>query len=137
MSPDHVPTDGIAEIACTVRNSGSWAGAEVVQALPQRPGGVGDAAAALAGGFRPGSSSPGRHAGCGSGCTPTKMMGVFAEFEHAMIQERGASGLLGPGAKASGSGGHPNPAELEEAIKALNKPGRTEGVRQIAARVRR
>jgi beta-xylosidase len=31
VSPDHVPTDGIAEIACTVRNSGSRAGAEVVQ----------------------------------------------------------------------------------------------------------
>ena len=31
VSPDRVPTDGIAEIACTVRNSGSRAGAEVVQ----------------------------------------------------------------------------------------------------------
>ena len=31
VSPDRVPTDGIAEIACTVRNSGSRAGTEVVQ----------------------------------------------------------------------------------------------------------
>jgi beta-xylosidase len=31
VSPDGVPTDGMAEIACTVRNTGSRAGAEVVQ----------------------------------------------------------------------------------------------------------
>jgi hypothetical protein len=31
VSPDRVPTDGVAEIACTVRNTGSRAGAEVVQ----------------------------------------------------------------------------------------------------------
>ena len=31
VSPDRVPTDGRAEIACTVRNTGSRAGAEVVQ----------------------------------------------------------------------------------------------------------
>src|SRR5690348_9137256 len=31
VSPDGVPTDGMAEIACTVRNTGSRRGAEVVQ----------------------------------------------------------------------------------------------------------
>ncbi len=31
VHPDRVPTDGMAEIACTVRNTGSRAGAEVVQ----------------------------------------------------------------------------------------------------------
>jgi beta-xylosidase len=31
VSPDRVTTDGMAEIACTVRNTGSRAGAEVVQ----------------------------------------------------------------------------------------------------------
>ena len=31
-----------------------------------------------------------------------QMMGVFAEFERAMIQERAAPGLRGPGARGSG-----------------------------------
>jgi DNA invertase Pin-like site-specific DNA recombinase len=61
------------------------------------------------------------------------MLGVFAEFERAMIQERVRSGLAR--AKAAGTKlGRPRiPDETEEAIRvALNKPGRP-GVRQIAA----
>jgi DNA invertase Pin-like site-specific DNA recombinase len=64
-----------------------------------------------------------------------QMMGVFAEFERSMIQERVRSGL----ARARSEGkqlGRPRIApELEKRIlDALNKPGRTEGVRKIAAR---
>ena len=63
------------------------------------------------------------------------MMGVFAEFERSMIQERVRAGL----ARARSEGkqlGRPRIApELEKRIlAALNKPGRTEGVRKIAAR---
>jgi len=50
-----------------------------------------------------------------------QMMGVFAEFERAMIQERVRAGL----ARAKSEG---------KRLEALNKPGRTEGVRKIAAR---
>jgi DNA invertase Pin-like site-specific DNA recombinase len=63
-----------------------------------------------------------------------QMMGVFAEFERAMIQERVRAGL----ARARSDGkqlGRPRIApELEERIKkALATPGRP-GVRKIAAR---
>jgi DNA invertase Pin-like site-specific DNA recombinase len=64
-----------------------------------------------------------------------QMMGVFAEFERAMIQERVRAGLRR--AKSEGTRlGRPRIApELEERVrKALNAPGRTEGVRKIAAR---
>jgi DNA invertase Pin-like site-specific DNA recombinase len=64
-----------------------------------------------------------------------QMMGVFAEFERAMIQERVRAGLKR--AKDEGKRlGRPRIAsDLENAIRAaLNKPGRTEGVRKIAAR---
>jgi DNA invertase Pin-like site-specific DNA recombinase len=61
------------------------------------------------------------------------MLGVFAEFERAMIQERVRAGL----ARARSAGtrlGRPRiPQETEEAIRtALAKPGRP-GVRKIAA----
>jgi DNA invertase Pin-like site-specific DNA recombinase len=64
-----------------------------------------------------------------------QMMGVFAEFERSMIQERVRAGL----ARAKSEGkqlGRPRIApDLEKRIlAALNKPGRTEGVRKIAAR---
>jgi DNA invertase Pin-like site-specific DNA recombinase len=64
-----------------------------------------------------------------------QMMGVFAEFERAMIQERVRAGL----ARAKSEGkqlGRPRIAPaLEQRIReALNAPGRTEGVRKIAAR---
>jgi DNA invertase Pin-like site-specific DNA recombinase len=64
-----------------------------------------------------------------------QMMGVFAEFERAMIQERVRAGL----ARARSEGktlGRPRIAPgLEKRIQeALRQPGRTEGVRKIAAR---
>ena len=64
-----------------------------------------------------------------------QMMGVFAEFERAMIQERVRAGLRR--AKDEGKQlGRPRIApDLEERILgALKAPGRTEGVRKIAAR---
>ena len=64
-----------------------------------------------------------------------QMMGVFAEFERAMIQERVRAGL----ARAKEEGkqlGRPRiAADLEKRIlAALKAPGRSEGVRKIAAR---
>jgi DNA invertase Pin-like site-specific DNA recombinase len=64
-----------------------------------------------------------------------QMMGVFAEFERAMIQERVRAGLRR--AKDEGKQlGRPRIQEdLERRIlAALKAPGRTEGVRKIAAR---
>jgi DNA invertase Pin-like site-specific DNA recombinase len=64
-----------------------------------------------------------------------QMMGVFAEFERSIIQERVRAGLKR--AKAEGKMlGRPRIApELEARIlAALKAPGRTEGVRKIAAR---
>ena len=64
-----------------------------------------------------------------------QMMGVFAEFERSMIQERVRAGL----ARAKEEGkqlGRPRiAADLEKQIlAALKAPGRSEGVRKIAAR---
>jgi DNA invertase Pin-like site-specific DNA recombinase len=70
-----------------------------------------------------------------SGKAMFQMMGVFAEFERAMIAERVRAGLRR--AKAEGKQlGRPRIApELEKRIlAALKAPGRTEGVRRIAAR---
>jgi len=64
-----------------------------------------------------------------------QMMGVFAEFERAMIQERVRAGLRR--AKDEGKRlGRPRIApDLEKRIlAALRVPNRTEGVRKIAAR---
>jgi DNA invertase Pin-like site-specific DNA recombinase len=64
-----------------------------------------------------------------------QMMGVFAEFERAMIQERVRAGLARARDEGTRLGRPPIPAELEERIRAaLDKPGRTAGVRKIAAR---
>jgi len=64
-----------------------------------------------------------------------QMMGVFAEFERAMIQERVRAGLARARDEGTRLGRPPIPAEVEKAIRAaLDKPGRTEGVRKIAAR---
>jgi DNA invertase Pin-like site-specific DNA recombinase len=64
-----------------------------------------------------------------------QMMGVFAEFERAMIQERVRAGLKRAKSEGKKLGRPPIAPELEDAIrKALNKPGRTEGVRRIAER---
>ena len=64
-----------------------------------------------------------------------QMLGVFAEFERAIIQERVRAGLRR--AKAEGKKlGRPRIAiDLEAQIRAaLRAPGRTEGVRKIAKR---
>jgi DNA invertase Pin-like site-specific DNA recombinase len=52
-----------------------------------------------------------------------------------MIQERVRAGLKQAKAEGKRLGRPPIPTEMEKAIRAaLNKPGRTEGVRKIAAR---
>jgi DNA invertase Pin-like site-specific DNA recombinase len=64
-----------------------------------------------------------------------QMMGVFAEFERSMIQERVRAGLRRAKSEGIRLGRPPIAPELEERVrKALNEPGRTEGVRKIAAR---
>ena len=63
------------------------------------------------------------------------MMGVFAEFVRSMIQERVRAGLARAKSEGKRLGRPPLPARTEEAIRAaLDAPGRTEGVRKIAAR---
>ena len=64
-----------------------------------------------------------------------QMMGVFAEFERSMIQERVRAGLARARSEGKQLGRPRIEAELEARIrKALNEPGGTEGVRKIAAR---
>src|SRR5262245_25489489 len=61
-------------------------------------------------------------------------MGVFAEFERAMIQERVRAGLARARGEGKRLGRPPIAPELEERIKkALATPGRP-GVRKIAER---
>ena len=62
-----------------------------------------------------------------------QMMGVFAEFERAMIQERVRAGLARARAEGRKLGRPPIHTEVENAIRAaLAQPGRP-GVRKIAA----
>jgi len=64
-----------------------------------------------------------------------QMMGVFAEFERSMIQERVRAGLKRAKAEGKVLGRPRLDPELEaQIISALRAPGRTEGVRKIAAR---
>jgi DNA invertase Pin-like site-specific DNA recombinase len=64
-----------------------------------------------------------------------QMMGVFAEFERSMIQERVRARLSRARSEGKQLGRPRIAAELEARIrKALNEPGRTEGVRKIASR---
>jgi DNA invertase Pin-like site-specific DNA recombinase len=64
-----------------------------------------------------------------------QMMGVFAEFERAMIQERVRAGLKRARSEGKRLGRPPLSPHLEERVrKALSQPGRTEGVRKIAQR---
>jgi DNA invertase Pin-like site-specific DNA recombinase len=64
-----------------------------------------------------------------------QMMGVFAEFERSMIQERVRAGLRRAKDEGKRLGRPRIPAELEARILgALKAPDRTEGVRKIAAR---
>jgi DNA invertase Pin-like site-specific DNA recombinase len=63
-----------------------------------------------------------------------QMMGVFSEFERAMIRERVRAGLVRARSEGKRLGRPPLPPELEQQIReALKKPGRP-GVRKIAAR---
>ena len=64
-----------------------------------------------------------------------QMMGVFAEFERSIIQERVRAGLARARSEGKKLGRPPIAPELEARIrKALNEPGRTDGVRKIAER---
>ena len=64
-----------------------------------------------------------------------QMMGVFAEFERAIIQERVRAGLRRAKDEGKRLGRPPIAPELENRIReALNEPGRTDGVRKIADR---
>jgi DNA invertase Pin-like site-specific DNA recombinase len=64
-----------------------------------------------------------------------QMMGVFAEFERSIIAERVRSGIKRVRSEGKRWGRPPIAPVLEKRIReALNKPGRTEGVRKIAAR---
>ena len=63
-----------------------------------------------------------------------QMMGVFAEFERSMIQERVRAGLARARDEGKRLGRPPIAPELEQRIReALAKPGRP-GVRKIAER---
>jgi DNA invertase Pin-like site-specific DNA recombinase len=64
-----------------------------------------------------------------------QMLGVFAEFERSIIQERVRAGLRRARSEGKRLGRPPIAPELEKRIRdALRLPGRTEGVRKIAAR---
>src|SRR6516225_8344562 len=64
-----------------------------------------------------------------------QMLGVFAEFERTMIQERVRAGLKRAHSEGQTLGRPQIAPELEKRIhEALKAPGRTEGVRKIAAR---
>jgi DNA invertase Pin-like site-specific DNA recombinase len=64
------------------------------------------------------------------------MMGVFAEFERSMIQERVRAGLARARREGKRLGRPPTAPKLKERIQeALKAPGRTEGVRKIAERL--
>jgi len=64
-----------------------------------------------------------------------QMLGVFAEFERSIIAERVRAGLARARDEGKKLGRPPIPADLKERIRAaLDTPGRTEGVRKIAAR---
>ena len=63
------------------------------------------------------------------------MLGVFAEFERSIIQERVRAGLQRARKEGRRLGRLPLDAKLREHIsEALRAPGRTEGVRVIAER---
>jgi DNA invertase Pin-like site-specific DNA recombinase len=65
-----------------------------------------------------------------------QMLGVFAEFERSIIQERVRAGLQRAGRDGKRLGRPPIAPKLKERIQeALRVPGRTEGVRKIAERM--
>jgi len=64
-----------------------------------------------------------------------QMLGVFAEFERSIIQERVRAGLQRARREGKRLGRPPIAPKLKERIQeALKAPGRTEGVRVIAER---
>jgi len=64
-----------------------------------------------------------------------QMMGVFAEFERSMIQERVRAGLRRAKDEGKRLGRPPIAPDLERRIlAALREPGRTQGVRKMAER---
>ena len=64
-----------------------------------------------------------------------QMLGVFAEFERSIIQERVRAGLRRAKAEGKQLGRPRISSELEaKVLAALRAPGRTEGVRKIAKR---
>jgi DNA invertase Pin-like site-specific DNA recombinase len=62
-----------------------------------------------------------------------QMMGVFAEFERSIIQERVRAGLRRAAGEGKRLGRPPIPEKTQDAIRGALKE-RTEGVRKIAAR---
>jgi DNA invertase Pin-like site-specific DNA recombinase len=65
-----------------------------------------------------------------------QMLGVFAEFERSIIQERVRAGLQRARKEGKRLGRPPIAPKLKERIQeALAAPGRTEGVRKIAQRM--
>jgi DNA invertase Pin-like site-specific DNA recombinase len=65
-----------------------------------------------------------------------QMLGVFAEFERSIIQERVRAGLQRARKEGKRLGRPPIDPKLKERIsEALRAPGRTEGVRKIAERM--
>ena len=62
-----------------------------------------------------------------------QMMGVFAEFERAMIQERVRAGLARARSEGKRLGRPPIPAETERAIRAALAKKKRAGLRKIAA----
>jgi DNA invertase Pin-like site-specific DNA recombinase len=65
-----------------------------------------------------------------------QMLGVFAEFERSIIQERVRAGLQRAKREGKRLGRPPIAPKLKERIReALAAPGRTEGVRKIAERM--
>ena len=70
-----------------------------------------------------------------SGKAMFQMLGVFAEFERSIIQERVRAGLRRAKAEGKQLGRPRISSELEaKVLAALRVPGRTEGVRKIAKR---
>jgi DNA invertase Pin-like site-specific DNA recombinase len=65
-----------------------------------------------------------------------QMLGVFAEFERSIIQERVRAGLQRARREGKRLGRPPIAPKLKERIQeALQAPGRTEGVRKVAERL--
>jgi DNA invertase Pin-like site-specific DNA recombinase len=77
----------------------------------------------------------GLHTTTPAGKAMFQMLGVFAEFERSIIQERVRAGLQRARKEGKRLGRPPLAPKLREQIQtALMAPGRTDGVRKIAER---